>query len=124
MQIFQSCSHLLVMLPSLGSGASGGVALLEVYGSADRNCLHASLGIQGCHGADVRFVNRLDVYVPKRAGVKPVVLFVHGGVWASGDKWQFSPLGAFLAEEDVVAVLIQYTLFPGVSHFCSLFHIR
>ena len=66
---------------------------------------------------------RLDVYVPKSTEasvLKPVVLFVHGGVWASGDKWQFSPLGAFLAEEGVVAVLAQYTLYPKVSCFCIL----
>jgi acetyl esterase/lipase len=68
----------------------------------------------------------LDVYVPcKRKlappvgglkpvveGLKPVVIFIHGGVWASGDKWQFSPLGTFLAEEGLVAVLVQYTLYP------------
>ncbi|KAG0567563.1 hypothetical protein KC19_7G143700 [Ceratodon purpureus] len=61
--------------------------------------------------------NLLDVYVPKRKDIKspmPVVLFIHGGVWASGDKWQFSPLGTFLAEEGVVAVLAQYTLYPKV----------
>lgn len=63
--------------------------------------------------------NLLDVYVPNRksavgVGLKPVVLFVHGGVWASGDKWQFSPLGTFLAESGVIAVLVQYTLYPEV----------
>lgn len=72
-------------------------------------------------------MNRLDVYVPcKRKftppegkGLKPVVVFVHGGVWASGDKWQFSPLGTFLAEEGVIAVLVQYTLYPEVRHLYS-----
>lgn len=77
------------------------------------------LGIQRRREADVGCVVRLDVYVPKQEGVKPVVVFVHGGVWASGDKWQFSPLGAFLAEEGVVAVLVQYTLYPAVSHLYS-----
>jgi acetyl esterase/lipase len=64
-------------------------------------------------------VGRLDVYVPERKGAKPVVVFVHGGVWSSGDKWQFSPLGSFLAEEGVVAVLVQYTLYPKVRHSFS-----
>lgn len=62
-------------------------------------------------------MSRLDVYVPckpkvKGEELKPVVIFVHGGVWASGDKWQFSPLGNFLAEVGVIAVLVQYTLYP------------
>jgi len=64
-------------------------------------------------------MNRLDVYVPckrklKGERLKPVVIFVHGGVWASGDKWQFTPLASFLAEEGVIAVLPQYTLYPEV----------
>lgn len=52
---------------------------------------------------------------PLVEGLKPVVIFIHGGVWASGDKWQFSPLGTFLAEEGLVAVLVQYTLYPEVA---------
>lgn len=66
-------------------------------------------------------MDRLDVYVPKTeegagAAPRPVVVFVHGGVWASGDKWQFSPLGSFLAEQGVISVLVQYTLYPKVQN--------
>lgn len=75
--------------------------------------------------SDTICLNRLDVYVPNRksavgVGLKPVVLFVHGGVWASGDKWQFSPLGTFLAESGVIAVLVQYTLYPEVRQTALL----
>lgn len=55
---------------------------------------------------------------------KPVIVFVHGGVWASGDKWQFSPLGVFLAEQGVIAVLVQYTLFPQVRLSLFLAHLH
>eukprot|EP00897_Mesotaenium_endlicherianum_P004223 jgi/Mesen1/3829/ME000207S02843 len=60
----------------------------------------------------------LDIYLPGRPvrdGRSPVALFVHGGVWSSGDKWQYSPLGKRVAEEGVVAVLIHYSLYPQVS---------
>jgi acetyl esterase/lipase len=62
-------------------------------------------------------VHRMDIYVPGgpvQGGSKPVIMFVHGGVWASGDKWQFSPLGSQLAQDGVIAVVVQYTLFPQV----------
>ena len=42
----------------------------------------------------------------------PVALFVHGGVWAVGEKWQFAPMASRLAEEGVVACVATYTLFP------------
>ncbi|CAK9205894.1 unnamed protein product [Sphagnum troendelagicum] len=61
--------------------------------------------------------NLMDIYVPGgpvQGGSKPVIMFVHGGVWASGDKWQFSPLGSQLAQDGVIAVVVQYTLFPQV----------
>eukprot|EP00271_Cylindrocystis_brebissonii_P017054 TRINITY_DN4270_c0_g1_i1.p1 TRINITY_DN4270_c0_g1~~TRINITY_DN4270_c0_g1_i1.p1 ORF type:complete len:840 (+),score=138.57 TRINITY_DN4270_c0_g1_i1:101-2620(+) len=70
---------------------------------------------------DVRYGERhrnvLDVYLPNGApagSLRPVVVFVHGGVWASGDKWQYSPLGVRCANEGIVAVLVQYSLYPEV----------
>ena len=42
----------------------------------------------------------------------PVVLFCHGGVWASGAKWHYSPMGSALAQLGVVSVMMQYTLYP------------
>lgn len=62
---------------------------------------------------------RLDVYVPEAAVFErrqwPVVLFVHGGIWASGSKELFSHVGACLANYGVLAVVVQYTLFPQVT---------
>ncbi|KAL2612739.1 hypothetical protein R1flu_024431 [Riccia fluitans] len=59
----------------------------------------------------------LDVYTPQNSDSTsslPVVIFVHGGVWASGDKTLFSPIGATLAHNGTIAVLMQYTLYPKV----------
>lgn len=58
--------------------------------------------------------NTLDLYVPAAASRQrvPVVLFVHGGVWAAGDAWHYAPLAASLARLGVMAVVMQYTLYP------------
>lgn len=62
----------------------------------------------------------LDVFAPAKAvSNRPVVLFVHGGTWVSGDKNFFGAyrnIGRFLAREGVVAVLINYRLSPMVKH--------
>jgi acetyl esterase/lipase len=49
-----------------------------------------------------------------------VALFVHGGVWAVGEKWQFAPMASRLAEEGVVTCVATYTLFPQVRRAVAL----
>ena len=45
----------------------------------------------------------------------PVALFIHGGVWAVGEKWQFAPMAHRLAEEGVVTCVATYSLFPQAT---------
>lgn len=81
---------------------------------------------------DVRFADApravMDIYLPPGVSLTdeiaadaapdaakdgcPVALFVHGGVWAVGEKWQFAPMASRLAEEGVVTCVATYTLFP------------
>ena len=60
----------------------------------------------------------LDVYSPKKtasgATGYPVVLFIHGGSWTSGNKNFYSFVGRRLAKHGVVAVVINYRLAPAV----------
>ncbi|GIL85951.1 hypothetical protein Vretimale_9012 [Volvox reticuliferus] len=42
----------------------------------------------------------------------PVVFFVHGGVWASGETWQYAPMASRLAQAGLVVVVPTYTLYP------------
>ncbi|MBX0291612.1 alpha/beta hydrolase [Hymenobacter sp. HSC-4F20] len=60
--------------------------------------------------------HRLDVYAPKAAGpgLRPVVVFIHGGSWNSGNKNFYSFIGRRLAKQGVVAVVINYRLAPQV----------
>ena len=67
-------------------------------------------------GFDAKY-NLLDVYAPKKAGPAagyPVVLFIHGGSWTSGDKNFYSFIGRRLAKQGVVGVIISYRLAPKV----------
>jgi prenylcysteine alpha-carboxyl methylesterase len=75
----------------------------------------------------------MDVYVPSTKSVRastvneeeegedlmttlgrktPMAVFVHGGVWASGERWQFAPLAYRLAQEGICCAVISYSLFP------------
>ncbi|KAI8473362.1 MAG: Alpha/Beta hydrolase protein [Monoraphidium minutum] len=42
----------------------------------------------------------------------PVLFFVHGGIWATGDRFHFAPMAARLAQAGLVVVVISYTLYP------------
>ena len=66
---------------------------------------------------------RLDVYVPASAALKPrpVVVFWHGGRWRFGDKSDYRFVGAALAESGYVTVVANYrhypqTKMPGFIH--------
>ncbi|OUM57599.1 hypothetical protein PIROE2DRAFT_17371 [Piromyces sp. E2] len=58
--------------------------------------------------------NKVDVYYNKldTQTLKPVVIFIHGGAWVKGDKYNFIEVGAALARNGYVAFLPNYTLFP------------
>jgi acetyl esterase/lipase len=61
----------------------------------------------------------LDVFAPKGAVNRPVVLFVHGGAWVFGDKNFFGlyrGVGRFFARHGAVAVCVNYRLSPRVRH--------
>jgi len=68
---------------------------------------------------------RLDVYAPaERDGPLPVIVFIYGGSWSSGDKDDYEFVGAALASRGFVAVLPDYRLvpevrFPGFIEDCA-----
>ena len=60
--------------------------------------------------------HRLDLYLPKGRKDFPVLFFVHGGAWKSGDKKTYAPLGELFARRGLGTVIINYRLSPGVRH--------
>jgi alpha-L-fucosidase 2 len=56
---------------------------------------------------------KLDVIAPEGDGPYPIVLYVHGGGWSSGDKQADTPLLNVFHGTDVVVVSIDYRLAPA-----------
>jgi acetyl esterase/lipase len=60
---------------------------------------------------------KLDVYLPRRLGAgTPVVVFIYGGSWASGDKAFYRFVGAILASRGILTVIADYRVYPAVRY--------
>lgn len=59
--------------------------------------------------------HKLDLYLPRGERDFPVVFFVHGGGWNSGNKELYAALGQSMARNGIGAVLINYRLTPKVK---------
>jgi len=55
----------------------------------------------------------LNVFSPKGAKDLPVLIFIHGGSWNSGNKEIYDFLGSRMARKSVVTVIIDYPLAPA-----------
>lgn len=65
------------------------------------------------YGADAR--QRIDVYAPQAGAANaPIVVFIYGGSWRSGDKRDYGFLGAAFAAQGFVTAIPNYRLVPGV----------
>ena len=63
------------------------------------------------YGMDAR--QKLDVYAPaKGSGPWPVIVFVYGGSWNSGDKEPYAFVGRALAAQGFLVVIPNYRLHP------------
>ena len=63
--------------------------------------------------------HKLDLYLPKGQQDFPVLFFVHGGAWSTGDKRFFGVYSAFgkqFAKRGIGTVVTNYCLSPGVQH--------
>ena len=66
---------------------------------------------------------RLDIYSPKKtAGKVPVLVWIHGGAWNSGDK-NFCPI-AFMAVQNLAIVSIDYRLAPAATFPAPLYDCK
>ena len=54
----------------------------------------------------------LDLYVPSRPGPHPILMFVHGGSWASGDRAPYAFAGKRFAAEGFLTAVPSYRLTP------------
>ena len=73
---------------------------------------HVDRRVNLAYGTDPR--QKLDVYAPRLAMNRPVVIFWYGGSWQEGSKADYRFVGTALAKLGFVAVLPDYRLYPQV----------
>ena len=63
----------------------------------------------------------VDIHRVEGEGLRPVVIFVHGGAWQYGDNKLYASLARTLNEAGFVTVLPQYRLYPDATYpaFCE-----
>lgn len=66
--------------------------------------------------AEAHAQQTLDVYAPERAADAPVVVYVHRGEWARGDKSEVSYKPKLLNEQGIVLVSANYRLSDVAQH--------
>ncbi|WP_119418806.1 alpha/beta hydrolase [Desertibaculum subflavum] len=99
--------HLFALLLTGLVAACAPIAALDLL--VPRDGYQRQIGI--AYGEGPR--RRLDIYRPEAAtGPRPVVLFVYGGSWSSGERAQYRFVGQALAARGYVAVLPDYRLDP------------
>ncbi|DBA04341.1 TPA: hypothetical protein N0F65_002103 [Lagenidium giganteum] len=60
--------------------------------------------------------HRMDLYgvqTDSKQPPRPVLVFVHGGAWAFGHKWQYGLVGEFLSKHGLLVAMINYRTFPA-----------
>ncbi len=60
--------------------------------------------------------HKLDLYLPRDKKNFPVLVFVHGGAWRSGDRSQYQALGERFARDGIGVAIPSYRLMPQNPH--------
>jgi acetyl esterase/lipase len=60
--------------------------------------------------------HKLDLYLPRDKKSFPVLVFVHGGSWRSGDRSQYHALGQRFAQAGIGVAIPSYRLMPQNPH--------
>lgn len=68
---------------------------------------------------------RLDIFVPKTNQKKiPIVIFIHGGGWGSGDKSFQHPLANVIASKGFLCATVEYRLSPEAKYPAAVHDIK
>ncbi len=60
--------------------------------------------------------HKLDLFLPEGQKDFPVMFFIHGGSWSTGDRRMYGALGRVFAKNGVGVAIISYRLSPKVTH--------
>lgn len=61
-------------------------------------------------------LNMMDVYMPKKGSNSPILIWIHGGALASGDKEFVQEKAEYFTKMGYLFISINYRLSPKVSH--------
>src|SRR5678815_3507375 len=61
-------------------------------------------------------LNMLDIYMPKKGSNSPVLIWIHGGAFAYGDKEYVQKKAEYFTNKGYVFISINYRLSPRVVH--------
>lgn len=67
---------------------------------------------------------RLDLFAPKRRGIYPAILMVHGGGWSSGSKAMEAPMASHLAREGFVCLPVEYRLTADARYPAAVYDLK
>jgi acetyl esterase/lipase len=99
------------MLAALGALAVGACSPVTVLNAlAPRADVRETTNLAYAEGAR----HGIDVYAPDGAEGAPVVLFLYGGSWDSGERGMYRFLGTSLAAGGVVCMVPDYRVWPDV----------
>ncbi|MBM4004544.1 MAG: alpha/beta hydrolase [Planctomycetes bacterium] len=79
--------------------------------------VEATLNIPYYEGQDADAKkHKLNLYVPKGHKDYPVLFFIHGGAWTTGDRAMYGSVGQVFAKNGIGTVVISYRLSPKIQH--------
>lgn len=116
-RIVRAILALFALLPMLVPLAAVGQVTIfspfNVPGTVDEDVVRLATDLPYADGER----KRLDIYGPKDAvGASPVVMFIYGGGWKAGAKFEYEFVGRALASQGFVTVIADYRLFPEVKY--------
>ena len=65
-------------------------------------------------GTDAHEKHQLDLYLPEDVKNAPILLWIHGGAWAFGDRKQEAKFAQKVAESGVAVAVMSYRLSPAL----------
>jgi acetyl esterase/lipase len=68
--------------------------------------------------------HKLDIYTPKGQKDFPVMMFVHGGSWKSGNKTMYAAVGSTFAKNGIGTVVINYRLTSSTNNIKHPDHVK
>lgn len=61
-------------------------------------------------------LNTLDIYMPRKGSKSPVIVWLHGGAWTTGDKSHVQAKPEYFTKHGFIFISVNYRLSPEVKH--------